>query len=420
MAAGRVTRRGKMGDVLTIYVPSFFNMVGMSIVSPIIPIYSESFGVDFAVASLAITIFAFGRFITDIPAGAMADRVGRRPMMLLGGVLITISALLNGLTANFTLFLLYRFLEGVGSSMWITARQALLADILRQEERGRTLGYFQAVQLIGQSAGPTIGGWAAEYWGLNTPFFIYAGTGLITVALTFSLIFDVKGVQRHREQLINPTDVKRILKNLTFTMACLGAFTIFFQRSGIRTDILPLYASIEVGLDPAAVGTLISIATITNVVFTIPFGYAIDLIGRKPVIMWCIFFTAVADIGFTFGYSFWTLAIAAVALGVATAGAAEAPLSLSTDASHGEPRGLAMGVYRLIADSGSMLGPVLLGSVADLGGLRLPFYVMAGILITNALLVAIFAKEIIDPPYAPGKLLKRLWGSKEEPDNSEG
>jgi DHA1 family multidrug resistance protein-like MFS transporter len=401
-----------MGDVLTIYVPSFFNMVGMSIVSPIIPIYADSFGVDFAVASLAITIFAFGRFVTDIPAGAMADRIGRRPMMLLGGILITVSALLNGITNNFALFLLYRFLEGVGSSMWITARQALLADILRQEERGRTLGYFQAVQLIGQSAGPTIGGWVAQYYGLNTPFFLYAGTGLITIALTFFLIFDVKGVERHRELLVSLSDVKRILKNLTFTMACFGAFTIFFQRSGIRTDILPLYASNVVGLEPAAIGTLISFSTITNVVFTIPFGYAIDLIGRKPVIMWCIFFTAVADIGFTFGNSFWTLAIAAVALGAATAGAAEAPLSLSTDASYGERRGLAMGVYRLVADLGLMLGPVLLGTTADFGGLRLPFYVMAAILIVNAGLILLFAKEIIDPPYSPGKILHRLRGNR--------
>ncbi|TRO47538.1 MFS transporter, partial [Candidatus Bathyarchaeota archaeon] len=88
-------RRSTMLDVLSIYVPSFFNMVGMSIVSPILPIYSRSFGVSYAIASLAISMNAFGRLMTDIPVGVASDRWGRRPMMLAGTLIITVMALAN-------------------------------------------------------------------------------------------------------------------------------------------------------------------------------------------------------------------------------------------------------------------------------------------------------------------------------------
>jgi MFS family permease len=60
-------------NVLSIYIPSFFNMVGISIVSPILSIYSKSFGVSYAVASLAISVYAFGRFLADVPVGVAAD-----------------------------------------------------------------------------------------------------------------------------------------------------------------------------------------------------------------------------------------------------------------------------------------------------------------------------------------------------------
>ena len=92
----RFAKRSLIKDVLNIYISSFFNMIGMSIVSPILPIYSISFGVSYAVASLAISAYAFGRLMADIPVGVAADRWGRRNLMLIGSILITLMAFANG------------------------------------------------------------------------------------------------------------------------------------------------------------------------------------------------------------------------------------------------------------------------------------------------------------------------------------
>ena len=398
-------KRSVVNDVLSIYVPSFFNMMGMSIVSPIISLYATSFGVSLAVASLAITAHAFGRFLADIPAGIAADRIGRRPVMIVGSILVMVTAFLNASAGNFALYLVYRFLEGVGSGMWMTSRQTLLADILKPEERGRVMGYFQAFMLIGQSAGPVIGGFVAMAWGISAPFYAYTATSIICVLLTYFLIFEPKGLVKRSVEgghLFKLSDVARLLKNQNYAMACLATFVVFFQRSGIRTDMLPIFAANELGMDPAAIGMILGYATITNLIITVPIGYAIDLLGRKPVIIWNILIMAAADIGFILAKDYWGLVLAAVVMGLASGGASQAPLALATDASQNERRGLSMGVYRLIGDLGSMIGPVALSAVADATDLHTPFWIMDGLLVFSALMVAIFAKEIIRTRFNKG------------------
>ncbi|MBM3292098.1 MFS transporter [Candidatus Bathyarchaeota archaeon] len=393
-------KRSVMADVFSIYIPSFFNTIGMSIVSPILPVYARSFGVSFAVASLAITVNAFGRFIADVPVGIAADKWGRRNMMLIGSFIVMLMAVANANAPNFTFFLIFRFFQGIGSSMWMTSRQTLLADILRPEERGRIMGYFQTFILLGQSAGPSFGGWIADAYGLTAPFYFYAFTNFLTLIISYFLIHDVKGVIKKTSQGgghgFTFKDAIRLLKNRTYAMACLATLTVTFARSGIRGNILPIYAVDELGMSATDIGTIISFATLSNLILTVPMGYAIDLIGRKPVIIWNIIILALANLSFVFAKDYWTMSLAAVVLGIASAGAGQAPSSLAVDATYNERRGLAMGFYRLVSDVGSMIGPVILSTIADSTNLHMPFYAMAGILLVNSLLHALLTKELID------------------------
>jgi DHA1 family multidrug resistance protein-like MFS transporter len=387
--------RSTMQDVLSIYVPSFFIFLGMSIISPILPIYAESFKVSYTLVSLAVSMYAFGRFLADVPVGLLADRVGRRLMMVLGTIILTVCSFLNATAPTFILFLVYRLLEGVGSAMWMTSRTTLLADILKPEERGRIMSYFQAFMLLGSSAGPTVGGFIAMAYGLRAPFYAYAAVGILSFILTFFLIRDPEGVTRDHGKGIRfslPT-VKRLLMNSSFSMACLATFTIFFMRTGIRSTIIPLFANSILNLDADAIGIVISCATITNLIVTIPVGHAIDYFGRKPIIVMTLTVTALSTLIFPFTTNFITICAAAVVLGIGTGGAGQAPLALATDATLHEPHGLSMGLYRLFGDVGFVVGPILMGFIADNFDLLMPFYVTTVIIIVNVALVQVFAKE---------------------------
>jgi multidrug resistance protein len=245
---------------MSIYVPSFFIFLGMSLISPILPIYARSFDVSYALASLAISMYAIGRFLADVPTGVAADRFGRKPIMVLGTILLTAASFLNALATSFWEFLLYRLIQGFGSSMWMTGRTALLADILRPEERGRVMGYFQAFMLIGSSAGPTIGGIIAAIWDLRAPFYFYALTGLVSLIITIVWIRETEYSrdERGKEPSLSSQVFSKLLSNRSYTMACLATFTVFFMRTGIRGTMIPLYGDGVLGLDTISIGAVIS------------------------------------------------------------------------------------------------------------------------------------------------------------------
>jgi DHA1 family multidrug resistance protein-like MFS transporter len=393
-ASGSV-ERSAMQDVLSIYVPSFFIFLGMSIISPILPLYAKTFDVSFTLVSLAISMYAFGRFLADLPVGVVADQFGRKPLMVVGTLLLTVTAFMNAQARNFWEFLFYRLIQGLGSSMWMTSRTTLLADILKPEERGRIMSYFQAFMLLGSSAGPTIGGLVATWWGIRAPFYFYALTGLISSILTLIWIKEPKGVREKHSQghSFSPQAVRRLLSNRSYSMACLATFTVFFMRTGIRGTMIPLYADGVLGLDESSIGTVISFATIINLIMTIPVGYAIDYFGRKPPIIASLVITALSSYVFPQTSNYVQISLAAVLLGIGTSGAGQAPLALATDATIDEPHGLSMGLYRLFGDIGFVVGPIILGMIADGYGLRMPFYFMTGLILVSAVLLQVFARE---------------------------
>ncbi|MDH5200244.1 MAG: MFS transporter [Candidatus Bathyarchaeota archaeon] len=395
LVASGTVERSTMQDVLSIYVPSFFIFLGMSIISPILPLYAKTFDVSFTLVSLAISMYAFGRFLADLPVGVVADQFGRKPLMVVGTLLLTVTAFMNAQARNFWEFLFYRLIQGLGSSMWMTSRTTLLADILKPEERGRIMSYFQAFMLLGSSAGPTIGGLVATWWGIRAPFYFYALTGLISSILTLIWIKEPKGVREKHSQghSFSPQAVRRLLSNRSYSMACLATFTVFFMRTGIRGTMIPLYADGVLGLDESSIGTVISFATIINLIMTIPVGYAIDYFGRKPPIIASLVITALSSYVFPQTSNYVQISLAAVLLGIGTSGAGQAPLALATDATIDEPHGLSMGLYRLFGDIGFVVGPIILGMIADGYGLRMPFYFMTGLILISAVLLQVFARE---------------------------
>lgn len=162
---------------ITLYIPGFFVNLGFSIISPILPKYAESFGVSLGLASLIVTANAVGRILADIPLGSMCDRIGRRPLAVAGPLVVTVAAILCGLAPNFYALLIFRALGGAGMSMWMIARQAMIADSIDPSIRGRIMSTFMSVNMIGSATGPTFGGIIYDLWkDYRAPFFFYAAS----------------------------------------------------------------------------------------------------------------------------------------------------------------------------------------------------------------------------------------------------
>ena len=121
---------------LTLYFPAFVLALGYSIATPVIPVFAKSFDTGFGVASLVIVVYAIGGLVAAVPTGFLVDRLGRRPMLLAGPMLMAGSSCLTAAARSFPELLVYRFLGGAAMEMWRQARLAIIADVSKSRQRG--------------------------------------------------------------------------------------------------------------------------------------------------------------------------------------------------------------------------------------------------------------------------------------------
>ena len=115
--------------LLTLYFPAFVFALGYSIATPAIPVFAKSFDTGFGVASLVIVMHALGGLLAAVPTGFLVDRMGRRPILIAGPLLVASSSCLIAVAQSFGELLVYRLIGGAAMEMWRQARLAIIADV---------------------------------------------------------------------------------------------------------------------------------------------------------------------------------------------------------------------------------------------------------------------------------------------------
>ena len=145
------------------------NQLGFGSVVPVLALYARSFGVGQSAIGVAIGIYGLARFLVAVPSGQLADRLGRRVTLALGGLVTTAGNLLCAYAPTYAAFVGARFVAGAGAALVLTTGQIVLADITTPAHRGRTMAIYQGVFLFAVGVGPLPGGLLAERFGLQAP-----------------------------------------------------------------------------------------------------------------------------------------------------------------------------------------------------------------------------------------------------------
>jgi DHA1 family multidrug resistance protein-like MFS transporter len=411
---GRVVRPLIENQTLLILcVTTVVVMMGHGIISPVLPLYAQSFGVGTAMIGLTITVFGAARLVVNLPAGFVSERYGRRLLLFGGPAVMALGSLGGGLAPTFGWLIASRFVSGAGSAMYMTAAIILLTDITTDENRGRLMSIYQGSLLAGVAIGPAVGGFVAQAFGLAAPFFLVAALAGLAMLWSFGRMPET--AQRQREAATPPErgegeaparqtarqSALSILAQPGFLLVCLLALSIFLTRTGGRLTLLPLVGENRLGMSPGALGLVFAMMTVLNLVTLAPAGTMIDKLGRKAVIVPSALLTGAALVLFAVSGDVWVFVLAGVLHGFGTGIVGPAPAAYAADIAPADMRGVTMSLYRTFGDAGFVIGPVLLGWLADLAGFGWALAFNATVLVSIALLFAMFARETLRRPAVP-------------------
>lgn len=380
------------------------NQLGFGAIVPVIPLYAASFGVPQAAIGMAIAVYGLARFLINVPAGRLADRVGRRGALACGAAVAALGNIFCALAPTYVAFLAARFVAGAGAALVLTASQVVMADISTPQRRGRMMAIYSAVFSFAVGAGPLPGGVLAAQYGLATPFEVFTVLSLMAGLIGWFAVPETRwmrggllaGAGRGGPAPLPFTAQLRLLTaRRGFMLVSLISFGAFFARTGALFNLIPILGKDRLRLGPEQIGVGLALISIVGLALAYPSGVLVDRFGRKGMIVSSTLFTGVSMLVFAVaptyvwflaGCSFW-----AVASGLSSA----APAAYAADMAPPGMNAAALSMYRTLADSGYVIGPLLLGLIADMAGTRTALVSTALFLTTLAVLFGRFAPETL-------------------------
>jgi DHA1 family multidrug resistance protein-like MFS transporter len=375
------------------------NQLGFGGIVPALALYAQSFGVSQSAIGLAIAVYGLARFLVAMPAGRLADGLGRRPALAAGGLVTAVGNLLCAWAPSFAVLVGARFVAGVGAALVLITGQIVLADITTPARRGRTMAIYQGVFLFAVSIGPLPGGLLAERYGLSAPFLAYAVAGILAAALAWALIAETRptrGAASTEASAVPPPFVAqvRILTGHTgFMLVSLVSFMNAVARTGGLFNVIPVLAHDRLSLTADRIGVGLAVASLVGLAVIYPSGVLVDRYGRKSVIVPASFMAGISLVLFLLAPSYaWFLA-GCVAWSLASGVGGAAPAAYAADVAPPGMNAAAMSAFRMLADLGYVVGPIALGLSTDLVGADATLGGAAVLLAATALLFGRYAPE---------------------------
>lgn len=277
-------------NLFVAWIGCFFTGASFSLVMPFIPVYVEQLGTPSnqveLFSGLAISVTAFASAIVAPIWGNLADRKGRKLMMIRAAAGMTVTMGSLAFVPNAYWLLVMRFFNGILSG-YIPNATAMIASQAPKEKSGWALGTLSTGAIAGSLIGPSIGGALAQWFGMENVFLI---TGLLLLVTTLLTIFLVK----ENFQPVEKNDMistKEIFAKMDHLSILIGLFvTTLILQIGITTisPILTLYIRELSGNSGNILfisGLIVSISGVSAVFSSPKLGRLGDKIGNQKVLL---------------------------------------------------------------------------------------------------------------------------------------
>ncbi|TFV68296.1 UNVERIFIED_ORG: MFS transporter [Bacillus sp. AZ43] len=373
-------------EVGVLAVIAFVVALGFGIVAPAIPLFARAFGVGTTAVGLAVSAFAFFRFVSAFSGGSMVERFGERLVLAAGLVIVAVTTGLAGLAGSFPVFLALRAAGGVGSAMFTVAALSLLLRVAPPTHRGRAAATWQGGFILGGIAGPAAGGLLAEL-SPRLPFFLYAGTLLIAGAVGLALLRTAPTATDPGEGPVTtgpdldagPVPLRTAMRSRIYLAALVCNLGVGWVLFGVRNSLVPLYVTEELGRTVAWAGAGLLAGSLAQALGLLRSGRLVDGWGRRPSLILGSSVATASVLILVLPPATGAFLVSMALFGLAASLLGSAPAALVADVSPARG-GRVVAVFQMAADLGAIGGPLLAGWLTDVASYQVAFAVTAAVL----------------------------------------
>ena len=377
---------------------SFTTLVSLSMLLPFLPLYVRQLGVSSQSAVIQWSGVAFsatflGTAVTAPVWGRLADRFGRKPMLVRAAIGMAVVMSLIGLAHNVYELVGLRLIAGLVGG-YASASTVMIGTQAPRERAGWALGILSTGALAGNLVGPLIGGLLPGWIGIRGTFFaggaVIAVAALLTIAVVredFQPARDARGRAGAASGGLDST-THRTTRRAAVAAILVTAMMVLLANMSIEPIITVYIGGLGVSAGHLArtAGLVMACSALGSVLTASRLGALADRIGSWNVIIVCLLGTALAMVPQAWVTHWWQLAALRVAMGMSLAGLLPSIGKLARQSVDERATGQMLGYLQSAQFSGQVFGPLVGGVIGVHLGLHSVFYVTAALLASCAAL----------------------------------
>ncbi|NLM30775.1 MAG: MFS transporter [Methanomicrobiales archaeon] len=351
----------------------FMDMIIYGLLIPVFPEYAPRLGLDESILGIIFGLYAAMLLLFSIPMGLLSDRVGRRPLIVIGMILLALATALFGFATTVTHLFAARLIQGISAAATWSAGLALLADTTDPSRLGERMGIALSAIALGTVLGPVVGGLLFEYLGYVATFLIpaavVAAVGMLVLAIP------VPFCRRERAGMIPR-------RHLLPLAACAVAAIAVSGTYGVLDPYLPVYLHIIFSASPATIGLVFAVLAIAAAIAQPAVGRIYDRYGgSRHLIGGGLLLSGIAIFSVMQAPTLPLIAAAILAVGV-TLSAALVPVMpiMAGIYRDQDSQGVAYGMYNTFYSIGLSAGPFAGAALLGHYPLTVIFMLQAGVL----------------------------------------
>ena len=279
---------------------SGLSVFGMAIIVPSMQSIATGFDAEFSTAQFAVSAYLFGLAVAQPVSGVLADRFGRRPVMLTGFALFTLASLLCALAPSLSLLIGARFLQAISVSVGTVTTRAILRDTHDGERMAEAMSYIAAAMGLAPVVAPIAGGLLDANFGYRAIFLVTAVMGAVVFV----------AMARHLEETLPPGQKPRGARELLDSYRVLvrspqfvGYTLIYGFMQGAFFSFLAIGASYflsQFGIDAGSFGMIWGLLALAYVLGATLGARLTPRVGARNVMrasVWLLSLSGIAMLG---------------------------------------------------------------------------------------------------------------------------